>query len=156
MKPEAVSLGMARAGAGCGRGEGILRSSFRWMKRENVTPQIILYDVTDAIRLAELQKRVDSFRTPAGAVCARALYGWPDIEAGGLALFVAPDAPKILPIGACALLLRGDRVRDRRRVARRPYARGLPRTTICCRMVHAPHAAMGSGLRQRAAASVGA
>ena len=56
VKPEAASLALRELVPGAGE-EKAFSDLLGWMKRESVTPQIILYDVSDAIRLAELQTR---------------------------------------------------------------------------------------------------
>ncbi|MET0969185.1 MAG: 3-keto-5-aminohexanoate cleavage protein [Tardiphaga sp.] len=56
VKPEAASLALRELVPDAGE-EAAFADLLDWMKRESVTPQIILYDAGDALRLAELRRR---------------------------------------------------------------------------------------------------
>lgn len=102
VKPEAVSLALRELVQDAGE-EKAFSDLLRWMKRENVTPQIILYDVNDAIRLAELQKRglIPFERLPVLYVLGRYTAGQTS-KPVDLLPFVAPDAPKFAHWSVCA------------------------------------------------------
>ena len=56
VKPEAASLALRELVPDSSE-EGAFAELLGWMKREVVTPQIILYDIADALRLADFRKR---------------------------------------------------------------------------------------------------
>ena len=56
VRPEAVSLALRELVPDASE-EAAFADLLGWMKAENVTPQIILYDVAEAVRLAEFRKR---------------------------------------------------------------------------------------------------
>lgn len=58
VRPEAASLAL-RELAPDAAAEADFREALHWMRRENVTPQIILYDTSEAIRLAHMIKKGD-------------------------------------------------------------------------------------------------
>ena len=56
VRPEAVSLALRELVPDASE-EAAFAELLGWMKAENVTPQIILYEVAEAVRLADLRKR---------------------------------------------------------------------------------------------------
>jgi uncharacterized protein (DUF849 family) len=56
VRPEAASLALRELVPDAGE-EGAFAELLGWMKREQVMPQIILYEPAEAVRLAELQRR---------------------------------------------------------------------------------------------------
>ncbi len=102
VKPEAVSLALRELVPDASE-EKAFSDLLGWMKRESVTPQIILYDVNDAIRLAELQKRglIPFERLPVLYVLGRYTAGQVSSPAD-LLPFVAADAPKFAHWSVCA------------------------------------------------------
>jgi 3-keto-5-aminohexanoate cleavage enzyme len=102
VKPEAVSLALRELVPDASE-ETAFFDLLGWMKREGVTPQIILYDADDAVRLAELQKRglIPFARLPVLYVLGRYTAGQTSSPAD-LLPFVAPDAPKFAQWSVCA------------------------------------------------------
>lgn len=102
VKPEAASLAL-RELVPDAREEKEFSNLLGWMKRESVAPQIILYDVSDAVRLAEFQKRglIPFERLPVLYVLGRYTAGQTSSPAD-LLPFVAPDAPKFSHWSVCA------------------------------------------------------
>ncbi len=102
VRPEAASLAL-RELAPDEAAEPDFAEALAWMKRENVLPQIILYDPAEAARLA--------------AMIRRGLVPWPDIpvlyvlgrytvsqtsQPADLLPFLAPDAPRFSHWSVCA------------------------------------------------------
>ncbi|MCB1445021.1 MAG: 3-keto-5-aminohexanoate cleavage protein [Rhizobiaceae bacterium] len=102
VRPEAASLAL-RELAPDEAAETAFAEALDWMRRENVFPQIILYDPMEAARLA--------------AMIRRGLVPWPDIpvlyvlgrytvsqtsQPVDLLPFLAPDAPRFSHWSACA------------------------------------------------------
>lgn len=102
VKPEAVSLAL-RELVPDSHEEKAFSDLLGWMKRERVVPQIILYDVHDAVRLAELQKRgvVPFEQIPVLYVLGRYTTGQTSSPAD-LLPFLAPDAPTFAHWSLCA------------------------------------------------------
>ncbi len=102
VKPDAVSLALRELVPDAGE-EKAFSDLLGWMKRESVTPQIILYDVGDAARLAELQKRglIPFARLPVLYVLGRYTAGQTSSPAD-LLPFLAPDAPAFAHWSLCA------------------------------------------------------
>lgn len=101
-RPEAASLAL-REFAPDEAAEPAFAEALEWMKRESVSPQIILYDPAEAIRLAAMIKR--------------GIVPWPDIPVlyvlgrytvsqtsrpADLLAFLAPDAPRFGHWSVCA------------------------------------------------------
>lgn len=102
VRPEAVSLAL-RELAPDETAEPAFAEALAWMKRENVSPQVILYDPAEALRLA--------------AMISRGLVPWPDIPVlyvlgrytvsqtsrpADLLPFLAPGAPRFSHWSVCA------------------------------------------------------
>jgi 3-keto-5-aminohexanoate cleavage enzyme len=102
VRPEAASLAL-RELVPDEAAEPDFSETLGWMKRENVLPQIILYDPSEAVRLA--------------AMIRRGLVPWPDIpvlyvigrytvsqtsQPSDLLPFLAPDAPRFSHWSVCA------------------------------------------------------
>jgi 3-keto-5-aminohexanoate cleavage enzyme len=102
VKPEAVSLALRELVPDAGE-ETAFSDLLGWMKRERVTPQIILYDVADAVRLADLQRRglIPFERLPVLFVLGRYTAGQTSRPAD-LLPFLAPDAPAFAHWSVCA------------------------------------------------------
>lgn len=102
VKPEAASLALRELVPDAGE-EKAFSDLLGWMKRESVVPQIILYDVNDAIRLAELQNRglIPFARLPVLYVLGRYTAGQIS-SPSDLLPFLAPDAPKFAHWSLCA------------------------------------------------------
>jgi 3-keto-5-aminohexanoate cleavage enzyme len=102
VKPEAASLALRELVPDASE-ETAFSDLLGWMKRESVVPQIILYDVNDAIRLAQLQKRglIPFERVPVLYVLGRYTTGQVS-SPSDLLPFLAPDAPKFAHWSVCA------------------------------------------------------
>ncbi len=102
VKPEAASLALRELVPDASE-EKAFSDLLGWMKRESVVPQIILYDVHDAIRLAELQTRglIPFERVPVLYVLGRYTAGQVS-SPSDLLPFLAPDAPKFAHWSLCA------------------------------------------------------
>lgn len=102
VKPEAVSLALRELVPDASE-EKAFSDLLGWMKRESVVPQIILYDVNDAARLAELQKRglIPFELLPVLYVLGRYTAGQTS-RPSDLLPFLAPDAPKFAHWSLCA------------------------------------------------------
>lgn len=102
VKPEAASLALRELVPDASE-EQAFADLLGWMKRESVTPQIILYDVSDAIRLSELQKRglVPFEHPPVLYVLGRYTTGQTS-SPSDLLPFLAPDAPTFAHWSVCA------------------------------------------------------
>jgi 3-keto-5-aminohexanoate cleavage enzyme len=102
VKPEAVSLALRELVPDASE-EQAFSDLLGWIKRESVVPQIILYDVNDAIRLAELQKRglIPFERLPVLYVLGRYTAGQVSSPAD-LLPFIAASAPKFAHWSVCA------------------------------------------------------
>ena len=102
VKPEAASLALRELVPDASE-EAAFADLLGWMKRERVTPQIILYDVNDAIRLAELQKRglIPFENPPVLYVLGRYTAGQTS-SPSDLLPFLAPDAPTFAHWSVCA------------------------------------------------------
>ncbi|WVT76476.1 3-keto-5-aminohexanoate cleavage protein (plasmid) [Sinorhizobium chiapasense] len=102
VRPEAASLAL-REFAPDEAAEPAFAEALGWMRRENVLPQIILYDPTEAVRLA--------------AMIQRGLVPWPDVpvlyvlgrytvsqtsQPADLLPFLVPDAPRFSHWSVCA------------------------------------------------------
>ncbi|OCP18754.1 MULTISPECIES: 3-keto-5-aminohexanoate cleavage protein [unclassified Ensifer] len=102
VRPEAASLAL-RELVPDEAAEPAFSEALDWMKRENVAPQIILYDPSEAVRLA--------------AMIRRGLVPWPDVpvlyvlgrytvaqtsQPSDLLSFLAPDAPRFSNWSVCA------------------------------------------------------
>lgn len=102
VRPEAASLAL-RELVPNETAEAAFAEVLAWMKREDVSPQIILYDPAEAVRLAALARR--------------GLVPWPDIpvlyvlgrytvtqtsQPSDLMPFLAPDVPRFAHWSACA------------------------------------------------------
>lgn len=102
VKPEAVSLALRELVPDAGE-EQAFADLLGWMKRERVTPQIILYDAQDAARLAEFRKRglVPFQKLPVLFVLGRYTAGQTSSPAD-LLPFVVPAAPTFEHWSVCA------------------------------------------------------
>lgn len=102
VKPEAASLALRELVPDAGE-EKAFADLLGWMKREAVTPQIILYDAADALRLAELRKRglVPFERLPVLFVLGRYTAGQISTPAD-LLPFVDSHAPTFEHWSVCA------------------------------------------------------
>jgi uncharacterized protein (DUF849 family) len=102
VKPEAASLALRELVPDASE-EAAFADLLGWMKRERVTPQIILYDVNDAVRLAELQKRglIPFENPPVLYVLGRYTAGQTS-RPSDLLPFLAPDAPAFTHWSVCA------------------------------------------------------
>jgi 3-keto-5-aminohexanoate cleavage enzyme len=102
VKPEAVSLALRELVPDAGE-EKAFADLLGWMKREAVTPQIILYSADDALRLAEFRKRglVPFERLPVLFVLGRYTAGQTSSPAD-LLPFVDAAAPKFDHWSVCA------------------------------------------------------
>lgn len=102
VKPEAVSLALRELVPDASE-EKAFSDLLGWMKRESVVPQIILYDVGDAVRLAELQSRglIPFARLPVLYVLGRYTAGQTSSPAD-LLPFLAPNAPPFAHWSLCA------------------------------------------------------
>lgn len=102
VRPEAASLAL-RELAPDEAAEPDFAEALAWMKRENVSPQIILYDPAEAVRLADMIQR--------------GMVPWPDIpvlyvlgrytvlqtsQPADLLPFLAPNAPRFSHWSVCA------------------------------------------------------
>lgn len=102
VKPEAASLAL-RELVPDAAAEPAFADVLLWMKRENVLPQIILYEPTEAVRLAEMIRR--------------GLVPWPDIpvlyvlgrytvsqtsQPADLLPFLSPETPRFSNWSVCA------------------------------------------------------
>lgn len=102
VKPEAVSLALRELVPDANE-EKSFSDLLGWMKRESVVPQIILYDVSDAVRLAELQTRglIPFECLPVLYVLGRYTAGQTSSPAD-LLPFLAPDVPTFAHWSLCA------------------------------------------------------
>ena len=102
VRPEAVSMAFRELVPDAGE-EAAFADLLGWMKREDVAPQIILYDANDALRLADFRKRglVPFDRLPVLFVLGRYTVGQistpPD-----LLTFVGGGAPVFAHWSVCA------------------------------------------------------
>ncbi|MCW5708032.1 3-keto-5-aminohexanoate cleavage protein [Shinella sp.] len=102
VKPEAVSLALRELAPNAAAEPAFAEALF-WMKRENVLPQIILYEPAEAVRLEGMIRR--------------GLVPWPDIpvlyvlgrytlsqtsQPADLMPFLAPEAPRFSNWSVCA------------------------------------------------------
>jgi 3-keto-5-aminohexanoate cleavage enzyme len=102
VKPEAASLAL-RELVPVASEEAAFAELLGWMKREHVTPQVILYDVADAMKLADLRRRglVPFENLPVLFVLGRYTAGQVSKPAD-LLPFVAAQAPTFAHWGVCA------------------------------------------------------
>jgi 3-keto-5-aminohexanoate cleavage enzyme len=102
VKPEAASLALRELVPDASE-EKAFADLLGWMKREAVTPQIILYDVADALRLAEFRRRglVPFERLPVLFVLGRYTAGQISSPAD-LLPFVDSRAPNFEHWSVCA------------------------------------------------------
>ena len=102
VKPEAVSLALRELVPDASE-EAAFADLLGWLQREAVAPQIILYDVADAVRLVDLRKRglIPFARLPVLFVLGRYTAGQTSRPAD-LLPFLAPDAPKFEHWSLCA------------------------------------------------------
>lgn len=102
VKPEAASLALRELVPDASE-EQAFSDLLGWMKRESVVPQIILYDVSDAVRLAEFQTRglIPFARLPVLYVLGRYTAGQTS-SPSDLLPFLAPDAPTFAHWSLCA------------------------------------------------------
>jgi uncharacterized protein (DUF849 family) len=102
VKPEAASLALRELVPDASE-EKAFADLLDWMKREAVTPQVILYDVADALRLDNLRKRglVPFERLPVLFVLGRYTVGQVSSPAD-LLPFVDSGAPTFEHWGVCA------------------------------------------------------
>lgn len=102
VQPEAASLALRELVPDASE-EQAFSDLLGWMKRESVVPQIILYDVSDAVRLAEFQTRglIPFARLPVLYVLGRYTAGQTS-SPSDLLPFLAPDAPTFAHWSLCA------------------------------------------------------
>jgi uncharacterized protein (DUF849 family) len=102
VKPEAASLALRELVPDASE-EKAFADLLGWMKREAVTPQIILYDVADALRLDNLRKRglIPFERIPVLFVLGRYTAGQVSSPAD-LLPFIASGAPTFERWSVCA------------------------------------------------------
>jgi uncharacterized protein (DUF849 family) len=101
VRPEAVSLALREFAPGA-REEQVFARFLRWLQREAIAPQIILYSPAEVRRLAELRKRglVPWAEVPVIFVLGR--HDAPVSAPTELVPFLAPAAPSFNPWMACA------------------------------------------------------
>ncbi|MGA0532433.1 3-keto-5-aminohexanoate cleavage protein [Hansschlegelia sp. KR7-227] len=102
VRPEAASLALRELAPDAAE-EAAFSELLLWMRRERVTPQIILYDSGDARRLSELRTRglVPWERLPVLFVLGRYAPGQRSSPAD-LLPFLSPPAPAFAPWSVCA------------------------------------------------------
>lgn len=102
VKPEAVSLAL-RELVPDAAGEMDFADLLLWMKRENVFPQIILYDPEEAMRLADMQRRgmIPWTDVPVLFVLGRYTKGQTS-QPRDLLPFLTPDRPRFAHWSVCA------------------------------------------------------
>lgn len=102
VKPEAVSLAL-RELVPDATGDADFANFLRWMKTENVFPQIILYDPAEATRLADMQRRgmIPWTDVPVLFVLGRYTQGQTS-QPGDLLPFLTPDQPRFANWSVCA------------------------------------------------------
>jgi len=102
VKPEAVSLAL-RELVPDAAGESDFADLLVWMKREEVFPQIILYDPAEAARLADMQRRgvIPWANIPVLFVLGRYTKEQTS-RPGDLLPFLAPDRPRFAHWSVCA------------------------------------------------------
>lgn len=102
VKPEAASLALRELVPDASE-EAAFSDLLGWMKRERVTPQIILYDAIEAVQLADMRKRglVPFDVLPVLFVLGRYTAGQVSRPVD-LLPFVAPQAPKFEHWSVCA------------------------------------------------------
>lgn len=102
VRPEAASLALRELVPDASE-EAAFADLLGWMKRERVTPQIILYDVADAMRLDDLRKRglIPFERLPVLFVLGRYTAGQTSSPAD-LLPFLDAAAPKFAHWSLCA------------------------------------------------------
>jgi 3-keto-5-aminohexanoate cleavage enzyme len=102
VKPEAVSIAL-RELAPDAVDEADFASLLLWMKRENVFPQIILYDPEEAARLADMRRRgvIPWTDVPVLFVLGRYTKGQTS-QPEDLLPFLAPDRPRFAHWSVCA------------------------------------------------------
>ncbi|MEW9807902.1 3-keto-5-aminohexanoate cleavage protein [Mesorhizobium sp. ZMM04-5] len=102
VRPEAASLAL-RELAPDDKSEAEFGALLRWMDRENVLPQIILYEPSEAVRLKDMMERgvVPRRDVPVLYVLGRYTVGQTS-EPADLLPFLAPDMPRFGHWTVCA------------------------------------------------------